>query len=133
MAAALAAGSAAFLVATPARALQVAPQPPLTAEQAIARQQATLERTLGIGCAREQGEIVVCAPLGRGAVEFPDEEGARRRLVAGEPPGAAAALDAGRTGCPNVGASHNCRGGLDVFRAANVLYKLGRHLAGEDD
>jgi hypothetical protein len=126
---------AALFLASPACAWQQPPiaAAPLTAEQAISRQEAGLESALGIGCLREAGEIVVCAARGRGDVPFSDPPGQRKRLIPGEPASGTAALGAGRTRCSTVGPHQNCSGGIDVIGTVVVLYKLGRHLVRGDD
>ncbi|MEA3065057.1 MAG: hypothetical protein QOJ27_1503, partial [Sphingomonadales bacterium] len=71
--------------------------PPLTGEQALARQQASLRASLGLDCDRGGGDIVVCGRAGRDPnrlpLPVPPEPGARN---AGEPPdpGDALALSA---------------------------------------
>ena len=112
----IAAGLAASLLAAPAYAFQQAPQPPLAAEAAIARQEATLERALGIGCHREEGEIVVCAPLNRGGIPYPEEEGKRERLIPGEVNRAGPISD--------IGSCCGARGGLDVLKMGKVAGKI---------
>ena len=131
----MAGGLAALLLAAPAYAFQPAPAPApaLTAEAAIAQQEVGLERAMGIGCRREEGEIVVCAPLNRGGIPFPEEVGKRKRLIAGEPPSAVAAMGSGGTRCSTIGPNQNCSGGVDLFRAGSVLFKIGKHLLGKDD
>ena len=129
----MAGGLTALFLAAPAYALQPAPAPALTAEEAIARQEVALERTMGIGCRREEGEIVVCAPLNRGGIPFPEEEGERKRLIAGEPPSAVAAMGSGGTRCSTIGPMQNCSGGVDLFQTGSVLFKIGKHLLGKDD
>jgi hypothetical protein len=119
MAAGVLAGMAAILLAAPAYAFQQqAPRPALTAEEAIARQEVALERSLGIGCRpAEEDEILVCAPLNRGGIPFPEEEGKRKPLIAGEPAGAAAAMAAGGGCC-------GAKGGLDVLKIGKVAGKV---------
>jgi hypothetical protein len=129
----MAGGLAALFLVAPAYAFQPAPAlvPAFTAEEAIARQEVALERSLGIGCRREEGEIVVCAPLNRGGIPFPEELGERKRLIAGEPASAGDALSAGTTGCTDRHAG--CGGYVDFLRTGKVLYKIGKHLLGKDD
>ena len=90
----------------------------ITAEEAIRRQRDGLRRAAGIGCQRGADEIVVC---GRGGerLAFPEEPGRRERLVAGEPPRAAAAAQ--------LGACCQPRGGIDVLGLGSVVAKgLGK-------
>jgi hypothetical protein len=57
---------------------------------------------------------VVCAPGGARAV-FPEEPGARRKLIAGEASAARSATDLGACCAP--------RGGLDVLRIGSAVAK----------
>lgn len=108
---------AAFLAAAPASAA-----PPLTAEEALARQQSSLRSGLGIGCDREAGEIVVCGRQGpdpnRLPLPVPPVPGAR---IAGEPadPGDALALSAEK--CTPVGQNQQCSGGIPILGIALMI------------
>jgi hypothetical protein len=90
---------------------------PVDAEQAVAKQKEGLRRTMGLGCHREEGEIVVCAPLNRGSIPFPEEEGKRRRLVAGEVNPAGPISDLGSCCGGNHGA------GIDLLAVGSALKK----------
>jgi hypothetical protein len=88
----------------------------LGADEAVARQRDGLRKTMGLGCIREEGEIVVCAPLARGGIPFPEEEGARKRLIAGEinDPGAIS----------HIGSCCGGHSGLDVLKIGEVAGKI---------
>ena len=108
---------AAALAAAPAPA-----QPPLTAEEALARQQSSLRSGLGLGCDRTTAEIVVCARPGPDPNRLPlpvqPEPGAR---IAGEPvdPGETLALSAEK--CTPVGQNQQCSGGLPILGIALMI------------
>jgi hypothetical protein len=108
---------AAALAAAPAPA-----QPPLTAEEALARQQSSLRSGLGLGCDRTTAEIVVCARQGPDPNRLPlpvqPEPGAR---IAGEPvdPGETLALSAEK--CTPVGQNQQCSGGLPILGIALMI------------
>ncbi|HZG10326.1 MAG TPA: hypothetical protein VEZ70_15255 [Allosphingosinicella sp.] len=104
-------------LATPAAAFQGPVNAPVSAEEAVAKQKESLRRTMGLGCNREEGEIVVCAPLGRGDIPFPEEEGKRRRLVAGEVNSAGPISDLGSC----CGGSHGA--GIDLLAVGSALKK----------
>jgi hypothetical protein len=114
----MAAAGLALVLASPAYAFQQTPQAPpaLTAEAMIARQETALERSLGIGCIREEGEITVCAPLNRGGIPYEKVEGERVRLIAGEVNPAGPISELGSCCGP--------RGGLDVIKMGKVAGKI---------
>jgi hypothetical protein len=103
--------------ATPASAFQGPVDAPVNAEEAVANQKESLRRTMGLGCHREEGEIVVCAPLNRGSIPFPEEEGKRRRLVSGEVNSAGPISNLGSCCGGNHGA------GIDLLAVGSALKK----------
>jgi hypothetical protein len=108
---------AALLTAGPA----LAADPP-TAEEALARQKASLHQTLGLDCKRGRAadDIVICGRSGRDPNRLPldpePEPGAR---LVGEPvrPEDALANTAPPT-CSTVGPNQRCGGGLPVIPIA---------------
>lgn len=116
----MAAAALGLFLASPVYAFQQTPQSParpaLTAEEMVAKQEAGLERTMGIGCVREEGEIVVCAPLNRGGIPWEEEEGKRVRLIPGEvnPTGPISEL----------GSCCGAHGGLDMIKMGKVAGKI---------
>lgn len=120
---------AAALAAAPAPA-----QPPVTAEEALARQQSALRSGLGIGCDRSAAEIVVCARQGpdpnRLPLPVPPEPGAR---IAGEPvdPNETLALSAEK--CTAVGQNQQCSGGLPILGIAAMIVQTVVKAALKDD
>jgi hypothetical protein len=105
-----------------AAALWAAPAPaaePVSAESALARQQASLRSSLGIVCDRGAGEIVVCARRGpdpnRLPFPVPPEPGARN---SGEPADPADTLALSAEKCTTVGPNQQCSGGLPVLGIA---------------
>lgn len=110
----------ALLAAGPA----LAAEPP-TAEEALARQKAGLNRTLGLDCNRRSaaGDIVVCGRSGRDPYRLPfdpgPEPGARH---AGEALSAEEALAAtAPPTCSTVGPNQHCGGGLPLIPIAIFL------------
>ena len=87
------------LAAVPAGAISA---PPVTAEQALTNYRKVIKTTREIDCpsSGSTDEIVVCGNREDGTqsarlpLPIEPEPGARRRLVAGEPPSAAAAMNA---------------------------------------
>ncbi|HEX9966270.1 MAG TPA: hypothetical protein VGB04_14940 [Allosphingosinicella sp.] len=103
---------AAALAAAPAPAA-----PPLSAEEALARQASSLRS--GLGCDRGAGEIVVCARQGHDPNRLPlpvePEPGARN---AGEPPDPDDSLALSAQKCTTVGPNQQCSGGLPILGIA---------------
>jgi hypothetical protein len=116
---ALVAVGPALLLAAPASAQ--AQSGPATAEEALAAYEQRVDEVMGgsvaATCNREgeDEEIVVCGRSSDARMRIPyePEPGARRRLIAGEAPSAAAALNAGA--CCGQG------GGLDVIAIVRTL------------
>ena len=108
--------------------------PPATADEALARQQASLRASLGLDCDRGGGEIVVCGRLGPDPDRLPlpvqPEPGARR---AGEPPAPGEALALGAEKCTTVGPNQQCSGGLPILPIAVWLVKTAIEVAEGDD
>lgn len=104
------------------------PGEPSTAEEMLAVYDARIHAAMGnTGGARrcprgESGDdaIVVCGRNDDERMRLPlgsqPEEGARRRLIAGEPPSATGALTVGRACCGNGG-------GIDVIGLAGALVR----------
>jgi hypothetical protein len=96
--------------------------PPATADEALARQQSGLQRSLGLDCDRAGGEIVVCGRLGpdpnRLPLPVPPEPGARR---SGEPPDPGEALALSAEKCTPVGQNQQCSGGLPILGIAMMI------------
>jgi len=106
-------------LSSPLAAAQAAPTGPdaaVNADEALTRQRDALRKTMGLGCIREQGEIVVCAPLARGAIPFEEEPGKRRRLIAGE------INDPGEIS--QLGSCCGAHGGLNVLAIGEVAGKI---------
>ena len=105
---------AAALAAAPAPAA-----PPLSAEEALARQQSSLRSGLGLDCDRSAGDIVVCARQGPDPNRLPlpvePEPGAR---TAGEPPDPDDSLALSAQKCTTVGPNQQCSGGLPILGIA---------------
>ena len=82
------------------------------------------------GClpATSEDEIVVCGSRDedrRYRVASEPVPGARRRLIAGEPPSAVAALaDGTPSRCTTVGPNQQCTGGLDIFAIGFGIARL---------
>ena len=112
----------------------VAAEAPVSADQALARQQAALRSTLGLGCDRGGGDIVVCARLGPDPNRLPlpvePEPGAR---PAGEPPAPAEALALSAEKCTTVGPNQQCSGGVPVIPIAIWLVRTAVEAAAGDD
>lgn len=110
------AAAAAFLSAPAAAA------PPASAEEALARQQASLRSSLGLGCDRDSGEIVVCGRPGPDPNRLPlpvePEPGAR---TAGEASDPRASLALTNQKCTTVGPNQQCSGGLPILGIALFL------------
>ncbi|HEX8241806.1 MAG TPA: hypothetical protein VF574_18880 [Allosphingosinicella sp.] len=105
---------AAALASTPAIAA-----PPLSADEALARQQSSLRSGLGLVCDRDSGEIVVCGRQGpdpnRLPLPVPPEPGARN---SGEPVDPSATLALSAEQCTTVGRNPHCSGGLPILGIA---------------
>jgi hypothetical protein len=108
------AAAALALASTPAVAA-----PPLSAEEALARQQSSLRSGLGLDCDRAAAEIVVCGRQGPDPNRLPlpvsPEPGARDR---GEPPVPSEALALSDQKCTTVGRNPRCNGGLPILGIA---------------
>ncbi|HEX8381653.1 MAG TPA: hypothetical protein VF619_14020 [Allosphingosinicella sp.] len=103
-------------------ALCAAPAPaaePVSAEGALARQLSALRSSLGTGCDRGAGDIVVCARRGpdpnRLPFPVPPEPGARN---SGEPADPADTLALSAEKCTTVGPNQQCSGGLPILGIA---------------
>ena len=121
--------AAAALIAAPLQA-----SPPVTAEEALARQQSGLQRSLGLDCDRGGEDIVICGRQGpdpnRLPLPVPPEPGARH---AGEPPDPSEALALGAEKCTTVGPNQQCSGGLPILPIALWLVKTAIKVAQGDD
>ena len=110
------------------------PGPPATAEEALARQQAGLQRSLGLDCDRGGGDIVVCGRQGPDPNRLPlpvePEPGAR---TAGEPPDPSEALALSAQKCTTVGPNQQCSGGLPILPIAIWLVQTAVKAAQGDD
>jgi hypothetical protein len=120
-----------LLFAAPALAAE-----PETVDEAMERQRTELRAAIGLApcpAADEKGDIVVCGRRGPGEYSLPNPDlkvpGERERGI----PNGIHAMNAGTSPCSTVGPNQRCSGGLDVFRVAGVLYKIGRHILGGDD
>jgi hypothetical protein len=126
---ALAGGFVLLLIA--ADPADAAPPPP-TAEQAVAAQREMLVNAIHPPCRTGGEEIVVCGRRSdRERVPFPDQgvDGARTRLLPGEPPSAVAAMT--DPPCNSPGAPR-CGFSISFITVGIVLFKVGRHLADPD-
>jgi hypothetical protein len=108
--------------------------PPATADQALARQQASLRSSLGLDCDRSGGEIVVCGRPGPDPNRLPlpvePEPGARN---SGEPPDPADSLALTRQRCTTVGPDQQCSGGLPILGIALWLVQTAVKAAKHED
>jgi hypothetical protein len=108
--------------------------PPATAEEALARQQAGLQRSLGLDCDRGGGDIVVCGRQGpdpnRLPLPVPPQPGARN---SGEPPDPEEALALGDGKCSTTGPNQQCSGGLPIIPIALWLVQTAIKAAEGDD
>ncbi|HYG46718.1 MAG TPA: hypothetical protein VD846_02150 [Allosphingosinicella sp.] len=108
--------------------------PPATAEEALARQQASLRSSLSLGCDRDAGEIVVCGRQGPDPNRLPlpvePEPGAR---VAGEPSDPKASLALTNQKCTTVGPNQQCSGGLPILGIALFLVHTAVKAAMEEE
>ena len=106
--------AAAAMAAAPAPAA-----PPLSADEALARQRSSLRSGLGLVCDRDSGEIVVCGRQGpdpnRLPLPVPPEPGAR---IAGEPADPSEALALSAEKCTTVGPNQQCSGGIPILPIA---------------
>jgi hypothetical protein len=108
--------------------------PPATAEEALARQQAGLQHSLGLDCDRSGGDIVVCGRQGPDPNRLPlpveAEPGARN---SGEPPAPGEALALSAEKCTAVGPNQQCGGGLPLIPIAIWLVQTAvKALDGHD-
>lgn len=123
--------AAAAMIAAPLRAA-----PPATAEEALARQQAGLQRSLGLDCDRGGGEdIIVCGRQGPDPHRLPlpvqPEPGAR---IAGEPPDPDEVLALHKEKrCTTTGPNQQCSGGLPILPVALWLLQTAVKAAEEKD
>jgi hypothetical protein len=120
-----------LLAAAPAPAFALAPEAPLTAEQAVEIQRQGLREAVGTApCDREAvgGDIVVC---GRRTPYQPMEweklPGQRENFLPGEPPRAQAGFDTCVIACQPSGIR------FDVIHTVKVGTKIVRHILGKDD
>lgn len=125
----LAVAAAASLAAAPASAA-----PPLGADEALARQQASLRSGLGLVCDRDSAEIVVCGRQGpdpnRLPLPVPPEPGAR---TVGEPVDPSATLALSAEQCTTVGRNPHCSGGLPILGIALFIVQTMVKAAIEDE
>lgn len=109
--------AAAVLASAPAPAA-----PAAGAEEAIARQQASLRSSLGLDCDRDAAEIVICGRQGpdpnRLPLPVPPEPGDRR---SGEPVDPAQTLALSAETCTTVGRNPRCNGGLPILGIALMI------------
>ena len=121
---------AAALIAVPAPAA-----PPLSAEEALARQQSSLRSGLGLDCDRDAAEIVVCGRQGPDPNRLPlpvePEPGARH---SGEPtdPDEVLALHKEKR-CTTTGPNQQCSGGLPILPVAIWLVQTAVKAAKAED
>jgi hypothetical protein len=96
--------------------------PPLTAEEALARQHSSLRSGLGLDCDRGSAEIVVCGRTGPDPNRLPlpvqPEPGARR---SGEPVDPSETLALSAETCTAVGRNPRCNGGLPILGIAVMI------------
>lgn len=96
--------------------------PSATAEEALARQQSGLQKSLGLDCDRGGDEIIVCGRHGpdpnRLPLPVPPEPGARH---SGEPPDPSEALALSAEKCTPVGRNQQCSGGLPILGIAVMI------------
>jgi hypothetical protein len=111
-----------FAIAAAALALASAPAPaapPLSADEALARQQSALRSGLGLDCDRDSAEIVVCGRQGPDPNRLPlpvqPEPGARG---SGEPVDPSETLALSAEKCTTVGRNQQCSGGLPILGIA---------------
>jgi hypothetical protein len=108
--------------------------PPLSAEEALARQQSSLRSGLALGCDRDSGEIVICGRQGPDPNRLPlpvePEPGAR---IAGEPSDPKASLALTNQKCTTVGPNQQCSGGLPILGIALFLVQTAVKAAMEKE
>jgi hypothetical protein len=111
--------AAAALVQAPASSA-----PPQSADEALARQQASLRSSLGLDCDRESGEIVVCGRTGpdpdRLPLPVPPEPGERR---SGQPVDPIDTLALSAETCTAVGRNPRCSGGIPILGIALMIVR----------
>ena len=100
-------------------AAQAPAAPPMSADEALARQQSSLRSGLGLDCDRDSAEIVVCGRQGpdpnRLPLPVPPEPGARS---SGEPVDPSATLALSAEQCTTVGRNPHCSGGIPILGIA---------------
>ena len=126
------AAAALALASTPAPA---APEPPpLSADEALARQQSSLRSGLGLDCDRDAAEIVICGRQGPDPNRLPlpvePEPGARR---SGEPVDPSATLALSAETCTTVGRNPRCNGGLPILGIALMIVQTVAKAALKED
>lgn len=108
--------------------------PPLSAEEALARQQSSLRSGLGLDCDRDAAEIVVCGRQGpdpnRLPLPVPPEPGARR---SGEPVDPSETLALSAEKCTTVGRNQQCSGGIPILGIAAMIVQTVVKAALKDD
>jgi hypothetical protein len=107
---------------------------PLSAEEALARQQSSLRSGLGLDCDRDSAEIVVCGRQGpdpnRLPLPVPPEPGARR---SGEPVDPRETLALSDQKCTTVGRNPRCSGGLPILGIALMIVQTVAEAALKED
>jgi hypothetical protein len=107
------------IVAAALASVQASAAPPVSADEALARQQSALRSGLGLGCDRAAGEIVVCGRQGpdpnRLPLPVPPEPGARQ---GGEPVDPSETLALSDQKCTTVGRDQHCSGGIPILGIA---------------
>lgn len=115
-------------------AVPAAAAPPLSAEEALARQQSSLRSGLGLSCDRDAAEIVVCGRQGPDPNRLPlpvePEPGAR---VAGEPVDPKDTLALSAQTCTTVGRNPRCSGGLPILAIAAMIVQTVAKAALKDE
>jgi hypothetical protein len=108
--------------------------PPVSAEQAVAAQRDALLNVVHPPCRPGGEEIIVCGRRSdRERVPFPDQavDGARTRLLPGEPPSAVTAMNRSDPPCNSTGAPR-CGFSISFITVGILLFKVGKHLADPD-
>ncbi len=108
--------------------------PPLSAVEALARQQSALRSGLGLDCDRDSAEIVVCGRQGPDPNRLPlpvePEPGARR---SGEPVDPSETLALSAETCTAVGRNPRCNGGLPILAIAAMIVQTVVKAAVKED